>query len=61
MAKEQITVKSSNGCTRFKWYDSDGELPLLGTGRLTGTTRIGKVKRFEDALAMAKSHAGGSN
>lgn len=55
MAVKRIIVKSSNGSKYFKWWDTDKELIEDRDGK------IGTAGSLEDAIALAKVHAGGSN
>lgn len=55
MAKKRIIVRTSRGSKYFKWWDSDGELREEGAGK------VGNARKLEDAIALAKAHAGGSD
>lgn len=53
--KKRIIVRTSKGSKWFKWWESDGDLKEDSAGT------IGRARSLEDAIALAKNHAGGSN
>lgn len=55
MAIKKIVIRSSSGTKSYRWWDSSGTLKEYSAGE------IGTAKKLEDAIALAKAHAGGSS